>query len=81
VAREFRFDVIMGESRPDVSADSFADRRERVEDMMMRVSCSERGDGPGTGGRGAHGGREGGGFREDVESRGEEGRGPGEDGM
>lgn len=35
----------------------------------MRVSCSEIGDGPGTGGRGEDGGSEGGGFtKEDEES-------------
>jgi hypothetical protein len=38
------------------------DRRERAATVMWKRSCSERGDGPGMGGRGSEGGREGGGF-------------------
>lgn len=37
-------------------------RRERAAAVIWKRSCSERGDGPGMGGRGRDGGREGGGF-------------------
>lgn len=37
-------------------------RRERAAAVMWTRSCSERGDGPGMGGSGREGGREGGGF-------------------
>jgi hypothetical protein len=37
-------------------------RRERAAAVIWKRSCSERGDGPGMGGRGRVGGREGGGF-------------------
>lgn len=42
-------------------------RRERAPAVIWKSSCSERGDGPGTGGSGRDGGREGGGFA--VEER------------
>ena len=42
--------------------DIFEERRERLLDMMSADSCSEMGDGPGKGGKGATGGREGGGL-------------------
>jgi hypothetical protein len=48
------------------------ERRERVEERRRRVSWSDKGEGPGTGGRGAAGGREGGGLREAVERGREE---------
>jgi len=37
-------------------------RRERVAAVIWKRSCSERGDGPGRGGSGRDGGRDGGGF-------------------
>ena len=37
-------------------------RRERAATVIWKRSFSERGDGPGMGGRGREGGREGGGF-------------------
>ena len=37
-------------------------RLERAADMIKSVSCWETGDGPGTGGSGEAGGREGGGL-------------------
>ena len=37
-------------------------RRERAATVIWKRSFSERGDGPGIGGRGREGGREGGGF-------------------
>ena len=59
--------VLVAESRlclsePLVEAsESFDARLEREAEMNMRVSCSEMGDGPGTGGRGDDGGRDSGG--------------------
>ena len=37
-------------------------RRDRSAEMNIRVSCSEMGDGPGTGGKGLDGGKVNGGF-------------------
>lgn len=42
--------------------DIFDARRERSAEMNLRVSCSDMGEGPGTGGRGDKGGPESGGF-------------------
>lgn len=46
----------------DDSIDIVEERRERSLDMKRMDSCSEMGDGPGKGGSGATGGREGGGL-------------------
>ena len=46
----------------DDAIDSLDARRERAAEINMRVSCSVMGEGPGTGGRGVDGGREGGGL-------------------
>ena len=48
-------------------------RRERAAEMNMSVSCSVIREGPGTGGRGADGGPDGGGLGD--ERSGDEGRG------
>ena len=45
------------------ASDSFEARRERAAEIKARVSCSVMGEGPGTGGRGAEGGRDNGGFK------------------
>ena len=44
------------------ATESLEARRERAAEMNMRVSCSVMGDGPGTGGKGADGGRDKGGL-------------------
>ena len=60
--------------------DNFDARRDRAAEINMRVSCSEIGEGPGTGGSGADGGRDGGGLtKEDADSG--EGTAKGEPGI
>jgi hypothetical protein len=54
---------IFGSVERTEEMDIFEERRERlVEERKRRVSCSDIGEGPGTGGRGKDGGRDGGGF-------------------
>jgi hypothetical protein len=66
LAVESRFDALWSEERTD-EMDIFEDRRERlVVERKRSVSCSEIGEGPGTGGRGKDGGRDGGGFVVEV---------------
>lgn len=55
VAVESRLSKLLEDARESLDA-----RRERAAEMNMRVSCSEIGDGPGIGGNGVEGGREGG---------------------
>ena len=42
--------------------DILDNRRDRSAEMNIKVSCSEMGEGPGTGGKGLDGGRDSGGF-------------------
>lgn len=55
VAVESRLEKLLEDARESLDA-----RWERAAEINMRVSCSVMGEGPGTGGRGADGGREGG---------------------
>jgi hypothetical protein len=67
VSVESRFDTYeegsecVGDSADIV--DTFEERRERLLDMIRIDSWSDIGDGPGSGGRGALGGRDGGGLK------------------
>lgn len=54
--------MVAVDSRREEFTDNLEDRRDRAAEMNMRVSCSEMGEGPGTGGKGDEGGNEGGGF-------------------
>jgi hypothetical protein len=61
--------------------DDFDERQERLDERNNKVSLFEMGDGPGTGGRGADGGRDGGGFPGNVPKVAEEVGVGREDGM
>ena len=67
----------MGEDERREATEYFELREGREAERKRRVSCWEMGDGPGTGGRGRDGGREGGGLGETGEAgmkRGGEGK-------
>lgn len=66
------------EQLPDDASESLEARLVRAADINIRVSCSDIGEGPGTGGKGLAGGAEGGGFGDEggfADDGGNEGEG------
>jgi hypothetical protein len=58
--------IELGLDDNELVRDNFDERMERLDERNKRVSFSEMGDGPGSGGRGAEGGKEGGGLPGNV---------------